>query len=97
MYKKPGGSLVQLDIGAIVAYAFGLLMLYVIGRVLLGPIKIVLNLLYNAVIGGIILVLLNFMGSYVGLHIAINPVTALTVGFLGVPGIILLIVLKNIL
>ncbi|ADL08856.1 pro-sigmaK processing inhibitor BofA family protein [Thermosediminibacter oceani] len=87
----------QLDIGAIVAYAFGLLMLYVIGRVLLGPIKIVLNLLYNAVIGGIILVLLNFMGSYVGLHIAINPVTALTVGFLGVPGIILLIVLKNIL
>ncbi|TYP47680.1 pro-sigmaK processing inhibitor BofA family protein [Thermosediminibacter litoriperuensis] len=87
----------QLDIGAIAAYAFGLIMLYVIGRVLLGPIKFVLQLIYNAVIGGIILLLLNFIGGYVGLHIAVNPLTALTVGFLGVPGIILLIILKNIL
>ncbi|MCG0275961.1 MAG: pro-sigmaK processing inhibitor BofA family protein [Thermosediminibacteraceae bacterium] len=87
----------QLDIGAILAYAFGLLMLYVIGRVLLGPIKLVLQLIYNAVIGGLILLILNFIGNYVGLHIALNPLTALVVGFLGVPGILLLIILKNVL
>jgi len=87
----------QIDIGAILAYAFGLLMLYAIGRMLLGPIRLVLKLMYNAVVGGLILVLLNFIGNYVGLHIALNPVNALIVGFLGVPGVLLLIVLKNLL
>lgn len=87
----------QIDIGAILAYAFGLLMLYAIGRMLLGPIRLVLRLIYNAVVGGLILVLLNFIGNYVGLHIALNPVNALVVGFLGVPGVLLLIALKNLL
>lgn len=87
----------QIDIGAILAYAFGLLMLYAIGKMLLGPIRLVLKLIYNAIVGGLILVLLNFIGNYVGLHIALNPVNALVVGFLGVPGVLLLIVLKNFL
>jgi inhibitor of the pro-sigma K processing machinery len=87
----------QIDIGAILAYAFGLLMLYAIGRMLLGPIRLVLRLIYNAVVGGLILVLLNFIGNYVGLHIALNPVNALVVGFLGVPGVLLLIALKSLL
>ncbi|MCF6097588.1 pro-sigmaK processing inhibitor BofA family protein [Thermovorax subterraneus] len=87
----------QIDLWAILAYAFGLLMLYAIGRMLLGPIRLVLKLVYNAVVGGLVLVLLNFIGSYVGLHIALNPINALIVGFLGIPGVLLLIALKNIL
>ncbi|SHM71672.1 inhibitor of the pro-sigma K processing machinery [Caldanaerovirga acetigignens] len=87
----------QIDLWAILAYAFGLLMLYAIGRMLLGPIRLVLKLVYNAVVGGLVLVLLNFIGSYVGLHIAINPINALIVGLLGIPGVVLLIALKNIL
>jgi len=43
------------------------------------------------------LLLLNFVGGYFGLHIALNPVTALVVGFLGVPGVVLLLVLRYIL
>lgn len=87
----------QMDYAAILAYAFGLLLLYVVGRVLIMPLKIVIKLVYNALIGGVILLLLNFIGGYFGLHIALNPVTALVVGFLGVPGVIMLLILQYIL
>nr|PZN05089.1 MAG: SigmaK-factor processing regulatory BofA [Bacillota bacterium] len=72
-------------------------MLYALGRMLLGPIRLVLKLIYNAVVGGLMLVLLNFIGNYVGLHIALNPLNALIVGFLGIPGVLLLIALNSIL
>jgi len=88
---------VQIDFAAVLAYAFGLLLLYIVGRILIMPLKIVLKLMYNALIGGVVLLLLNFLGGYIGLHIALNPVTALVVGFLGVPGVIMLVVLQYIL
>ncbi|WP_296971609.1 pro-sigmaK processing inhibitor BofA family protein [Tepidanaerobacter sp. EBM-38] len=87
----------QIDFAAVLAYAFGLLLLYIVGRILIMPLKIVLKLMYNALIGGVVLLLLNFLGGYIGLHIALNPVTALVVGFLGVPGVIMLVVLQYIL
>ncbi|HHW01841.1 MAG TPA: pro-sigmaK processing inhibitor BofA [Thermoanaerobacterales bacterium] len=87
----------HIDYAAVIAYAFGLILLYMIGRVLIVPLRIVLKLVYNAIIGGVVLVILNFLGGYVGLYIAINPITALLVGFLGVPGIILLLVIKYIM
>lgn len=86
-----------MDYSIIIAYAFGLILLYIIGRILFVPVKFVLKLIYNGIIGGIMLWFLNIVGSYFGLHIAINPVTALVAGFLGVPGVILLVVLKYVL
>lgn len=87
----------HMDYAAVLAYAFGLLLLYVVGRVLIMPLKIVIKLIYNALIGGVVLLILNFIGGYIGLHIALNPITALLVGFLGVPGVIMLLVLQYIL
>lgn len=87
----------HIDFAAIIAYAVGLLMLYIVGRILIMPLKIVLRLVYNALVGGIALLLLNGLGGYIGLHIALNPVTAIITGFLGIPGIIMLLVLKYIL
>jgi inhibitor of the pro-sigma K processing machinery len=88
---------VHVDYAAVLAYAFGLLLLYVVGRVLIMPLKIVVKLIYNALIGGVVLLILNFIGGYIGLHIALNPITALLVGFLGVPGVIMLLVIQYIL
>ncbi|MDI6601854.1 MAG: pro-sigmaK processing inhibitor BofA family protein [Thermoanaerobacteraceae bacterium] len=86
-----------IGINIIIAYAVGLILLYLLGWVLLVPIKIVWRLLYNGIIGGIILIILNFIGGYFGLHIPLNPISALIVGFLGVPGIILLLLLQHLL
>jgi inhibitor of the pro-sigma K processing machinery len=82
------------DVNVVVAFIFGLLLIYLIGRVFLMPIKIIFRLIYNGIIGGLILWGLNFIGAYIGFTIAINPITALTVGFLGLPGVILLVLFK---
>ncbi|HHV19833.1 MAG TPA: SigmaK-factor processing regulatory BofA, partial [Thermoanaerobacterales bacterium] len=57
----------HVDYAAVLAYAFGLLLLYVVGRVLIMPLKIVVKLIYNALIGGVVLLILNFIGGYIGL------------------------------
>ncbi len=82
------------EFNVIIAFVFGLLLLYIIGRVLLMPLRLVFKLIYNGLIGGIILWLLNWVGAYFGFTIAINVATALIVGFLGIPGVILLVVFK---
>ena len=82
------------DFNVIIAYAFGILLIYLIGRMFLMPIKLIFRLVYNALIGGAMLWLLNFIGGHIGFTIAINPVTALVAGFLGLPGVILLILFK---
>ncbi|MCC5909547.1 MAG: pro-sigmaK processing inhibitor BofA family protein [Clostridiaceae bacterium] len=85
------------ELSIILAYAFGLILLYMIGWVLLIPIKLIMRLIWNGVIGGIMLLLVNFIGGMWGIYIAINPINALVTGFLGVPGVILLLLLQYIL
>ncbi len=87
----------SIGINIILAYAIGLILLYLLGWVLLVPIKIIWRLLYNGIIGGIVLIILNFVGGYFGLHIPLNPISALAVGFLGVPGVVLLLLLQHFL
>lgn len=82
------------EVNVIIAFAFGLLLLYIVGRVFLMPLRLVFRLIYNGIIGGVILWLINLVGSHIGFTIAINPVTALVVGFLGLPGVVLLVLFK---
>jgi inhibitor of the pro-sigma K processing machinery len=82
------------EYNVIFAYVFGIILLYVIGRMFLMPIKLIFRLIYNALIGGVMLWALNFIGLHIGFTIAINPITALVAGFLGLPGVILLILFK---
>lgn len=85
------------ELSIILAYAFGLILLYVVGWILLIPIKLIIRLIWNGVIGGILLLLVNFVGGFLGIGIVINPITALVAGLLGVPGVVLLLLLQYIL
>jgi len=71
-----------------------LVILYIIGQVLVKPLKLLWKLLINSAIGLILLVAVNILGTYFSLTIPINIVTILIAGFLGVPGILLLICFK---
>ena len=71
------------EFNVIFAYVFGIVLLYVVGRMFLMPIKLIFRLIYNALIGGAMLWALNFVGLHIGFTIAINPITALIAGFLG--------------
>ena len=81
----------------VIAYALGLVLLYFVGWLLLVPLKILLRFIINGVVGGVVLWLLSLVGSLIGLSVAVNPITALTVGFLGIPGIILILLLQFML
>lgn len=82
---------------AVVAYIFALVLLYLAGWLLLVPLKMLVKLLINGLLGGIALVVLNFFGAGFGVSIAVNPITALLAGFFGVPGIILILLLQIII
>ncbi|KNF07510.1 pro-sigmaK processing inhibitor BofA [Gottschalkia purinilytica] len=85
------------ELSGIIAFGVGLVLLYLIGWLLVIPIKIIFKLIVNGIIGGIILFVINIVGSVVGISLGINPVTALVTGFLGVPGVILLLILKYLI
>ncbi|MGH4121553.1 MAG: pro-sigmaK processing inhibitor BofA family protein [Clostridium sp.] len=61
------------------------------------PLKVLGKLILNGALGVLLLLLVNFVGEYVGISIAINAVTALIAGFLGVPGVIFLIIFNKLL
>lgn len=86
-----------MELGTIFYYIIGLFLLYIIGLILVWPIKKIFKLIGNGILGGLILLLFNTIGKYFGLGIAINPLNAIIVGLLGVPGVILLLILQMII
>ncbi|MCB2291859.1 pro-sigmaK processing inhibitor BofA family protein [Clostridium sp. CS001] len=61
------------------------------------PLKVLGKLILNGILGVLLLLLVNFAGQYIGITIQINAVTALIAGFLGVPGVIFLIIFTAIM
>jgi len=87
----------RMDFLVIIAYIAGVLLLYALGKMLLIPLRTIFNLIVNAVIGGGVLLVIKFIGGFWDFTGGVNPITALVVGLLGVPGVILLIALRIIL
>ncbi len=83
-----------MDYGVILAFAAGIILMIVLGRLFLAPLKVVLKLALNALLGAVALLLVNWIGGLFGFHIAFNIYTAFIVGTLGIPGFILLVILK---
>ena len=84
------------DYRVILAYIFGIIFLFVLGRLLLIPLKLVLKLVYNAILGGVVLIVINLVGGIFKFHVALNIVSAFITGILGLPGVALLVALKYI-
>ena len=85
-----------LDYGVILAYIVGILLLFILGRLLVVPLKVLLKLALNALAGAVAILLLNWAGSLFGFHVALNIYSAFIVGTLGIPGLILLLILRLI-
>jgi len=85
----------SVEMGVILTFGGAVILLFLLGKTLLIPLKIVLKMAVNSILGSILLVVLNALGSSVGLLIPLNLVNAVTVGLLGVPGVIMLLLLCN--
>lgn len=83
-----------MDLSVVIAYLLGLVILYFLARLLLIPLKVVARLIINGIIGGLMLAVFNLVGGYFGLYLAINPVTVLVAGLMGIPGVVLLIAIR---
>jgi inhibitor of the pro-sigma K processing machinery len=83
--------------GTIIAYAIVLVLVFVACLVFIRPLKWILKIVFNAVLGGLILSAVNFAGGFAGIYVIISPIASIIAGMLGVPGVILVIALQYML
>ena len=84
----------ELSFSTAVGYILGILIVFVVGKVFLKPVKFILKLVANSVLGVLFIWLINLLGKGMGICIGLNPVTAIVVGALGMPGVILILLLQ---
>ena len=71
--------------------------LFLIGKIFIVPIKWIMKLVFNSILGALIIWAINLIGGIWGFHIGLNFFTAVMVGILGIPGAICLTVISLIL
>lgn len=80
----------MISLDMIVHALVGLALLFLIIKLLKWPLKI----LINGILGIILLYIANIVGSYIGFVLPVNAISALIAGFLGIPGIIFLVLFQ---
>jgi len=76
------------------AVVFILFLVLIVTRILVKPLRLLAKLFFNSIVGLLMLLGFNLIGGLFGMTIPVNLVTILLAGFLGVPGLILLIILQ---
>ena len=72
---------------------FAAIAVIIVAKFLAWPVKKILKLAINLILGIIMIYLVDTFGANIGITIPFNIVTALIAGVLGVPGVILLIII----
>jgi len=85
---------ILLESSTVIIYLACIFFLFLFGRIFIIPLKNILKLVGNSILGGILIFIINLIGGAFNFHIGLNIATSLIVGILGVPGAILLIILK---
>lgn len=68
--------------------------LFIFGKVFIVPIKKILKLVINSILGGITIFLINLIGGTFGFHIGLNIFTSILIGLLGLPGAVCLVIIR---
>ena len=84
-------------LGSILSFLAVMLVIFLVFKLLSLPFKIMWKLFVNAVIGFVLLLLINFLGGLIGLTIEITWWKAVIVGIFGVPGIVGLLLVQLLL
>ena len=68
--------------------------IFIFGRIFIVPIRKILKIILNSILGGVVIYLINFIGANFVFHIGLNIFTSLMIGLLGLPGSVCLIIIK---
>ena len=86
-----------MDFTMILPILIGVGILFVVLKLLALPMKIIIKLVINGLVGGLVIFIVNLIGANFGFMIDLTWITALIVGFLGVPGVVIVTILQFIL
>lgn len=78
----------------LITYLACICFLFIFGKVFIVPIKKILKLVINSILGGVAIFLINLIGGIWSFHIGLNIFTSILVGLLGLPGVVCLIIIK---
>ena len=78
----------------IITYIACICFIFIFGRIFIMPLKKILKLILNSIIGAISIYLINLIGGTFGFHIGLNIFTSVIIGILGLPGAVCLIIVK---
>lgn len=81
----------------IITFVACLFFLFIIGKIFIIPLKIIFKFIINSVLGAVIILFINFIGGFLGFHIGLNLITSIFVGILGIPGAIVIVLIKLLL
>ena len=84
-------------INLVMAGLFLLVVIYIGAKVIMKPVKLLWKVAINSVIGLVLLLLVNYGAAQFGFVLPVNIITILVAGFLGIPGILLLICFQLLL
>ncbi len=83
-----------MDTKSILIFIACIAIIMIFGKYFLFPIKKIIKLVFNSLLGALLIFIINLIGTSFNFHIGLSIVNAIIVGLLGIPGAILLILLK---
>ena len=87
----------QFDPMLILFFVLGIIVLYLSGRLLLAPFRLLLKLVFNSLLGAAAIVIINLIGSAFHFMIPLNPLNSILTGVFGLPGVLLIFIIRLIL
>lgn len=81
-------------VNVIIAALFLLVIIYMAAQVFIKPVKLLWKLVINSAVGLVLLLLANYLGTFFEFSLPVNVVSVLLAGFLGIPGVLLLVCLQ---
>ncbi len=78
-------------------FLIGSLILFVLGKLIGLSFKVIMWLIVNGITGLILLYIFNWLGGFLSLALELNTINAIVAGVFGMPGVILLLIIKYLL
>ena len=82
-----------LDLGIFLTYAGAIILVFIFGRLFLWPLKVVLKLVINSLIGGAVILIINAAAAGLGIMIPLKYAQCLHIRRLGAARAVLLVLL----
>lgn len=83
--------------GNVIAFLFIVILLLTMVISMKSRTTRILKIMFQLVVGGVFLIIFNFLGGYINIGIPLNPITAFFAGIFQIPGIAFLLIVKYII